>query len=108
VKEFDLNRATILVFENLMNMLKKIQERIANYFSSERHSNISLIYVSQRFFFIPKTICENITYISLYRRVRNLLDLKRIINPYTKHLENLVPVINNLTLKKEFIILDLK
>ena len=108
VEEFDPNRATVVIFEDLMNMPKKIQERIADYFSSGRHSNVSLIYVSQRFFLIPKTIRENLTYISLHRGSGNLLDLKRIISPYTEHPENLVPVIDDLTLKKEFIILDLR
>src|SRR3954468_11986270 len=108
VNEFDPSRATVVVFEDLMNMPKKIQERIADYFSSGRHSNVSPIYVSQRFFLIPKTIRENLTYISLHRGSGNLLDLKRIISPYTEHPENLVPVIDDLTLKKEFIILDLR
>ena len=108
VKEFDPNRATVVVFEDLMNMPKKIQERIADYFSSGRHSNVSLIYVNQRFFLIPKTIRENVTYISLHRGAGNLLDLKRIISPYTEHAESLAPVIDDLTLKKEFIVLDLR
>lgn len=108
VEEFDPNRATVVVFEDLMNMPKKIQERIADYFSSGRHGNVSSIYVSQRFFLIPKTIRENVTYISLHRGAGNLLDLKRIISPYTEHPEKLVPVIDDLTLKKEFIILDLR
>ena len=82
VEEFDPNRATVVIFEDLMNMPKKIQERIADYFSSGRHSNVSPIYVSQRFFLIPKTIRENLTYISLHRGSGNLLDLKRIISPY--------------------------
>ena len=108
VEEFDPNRATVVVFEDLMNMSKKIQERIADYFSSGRHSNVSSIYVSQRFFLIPKTIRENVTYISLHRGAGNLLDLKRIISPYTEHFESLAPVIDDLTLKIEFIILDLR
>src|ERR1044071_2113491 len=108
VEEFDPNRATVVIFEDLMNMPKKIQECITDYFSSGRHSNVSSIYVSQRFFLISKIICENITYISLHRGAGNLLNLKRIISPYTEHPENLVPVIDNLTLKKEFIILDLR
>src|ERR1043166_5892969 len=108
VEEFDPNRATVVVFEDLMNMPRKIQERIADYFSSGRHSNVSSIYVSQRFFLIPKTIRENLTHISLHRGAGNLLDLKRIISPYTEHPESLAPVIDDLTLKKEFIILDLR
>ena len=108
VEEFDPNRATVVIFENLMNMSKKIQERIADYFSSGSHGNISSIYTGQRFFLIHKTARDNATYISLHRGSGNLLDLKRIISPYTEHPDNLVPVIDDLTLKKEFIILDLR
>ena len=94
-----------------MNMPKKIQERIADYFSSGRHSNISPIYVNQRFFLIPKTVRENATHISLHRGAGSLLDIKRIISQYTdqsQQNESLVPVIDDLTLKKEFIIFDLR
>ena len=48
---------------------------------------------------------KNLTHILLYRGSENLLDLK---SPYTEHPENLVPVIDDLTLKKNssFSILD--
>lgn len=111
VESFDPNRASCIVFEDLMNMSKKIQERIADYFSSGRHSNISPIYVSQRFFLIPKTVRENATHISLHRGAGSLSDIKRIISQYTdqsQQSESLVPVIDDLTLKKEFIIFDLR
>ena len=111
VESFDPSRATVVVFEDLMNMPNKIQERIADYFSSGRHSNISPIYVSQRFFLIPKTVRENATHISLHRGAGSLLDIKRIISQYTdqsQQSENLVPIIDDLTLKKEFIIFDLR
>src|SRR5438270_8952964 len=61
VEEFDPNRATVVVFEDLINMPKKIQERIADYFSSGRHGNISPIYTGQRFFLIPKMARDNAT-----------------------------------------------
>ena len=108
VESFDPNRATVVVFEDLMNMPKKIQERIADYFSSGRHGNISPIYVSQRFFLIPKTIRENASHISLHRGAGSLPDIKRIISQYTDQSESLAPVIDDLTLKKEFIIFDLR
>ena len=108
VEEFDPSRSTVVVFEDIMNMPKKIQERIADYFSSGRHSNISPIYVSQRFFLIPKTIRENVTYISLHRGAGSYRDIQRIISQYTEHAETLAPVIDNLTLKKEFIVFDLR
>ena len=108
LEEFDPNRYTVVVFEDLMNMPKKIQEQIADYFSSGRHSNISPIYVNQRFFAIPKTVRENINYISLHRGAGSLSDIKRIISQYTEHSDTLAPVIDDLTLKKEFIVFDLR
>src|ERR1043165_2237982 len=108
LEEFDPNRYTVVVFEDLMNMPKKIQEQIADYFSSGRHSNISPIYVSQRFFAIPKTIRENINYISLHRGAGSLSDIKRIISQYTDQSASLASAIDKLTLKKEFIVFDLR
>jgi hypothetical protein len=108
IEEFDPNRATVVIFEDLMNMPKKIQEQIADYFSSGRHSNISPIYVSQRFFAILKTIRENVNYISLHRGAGSLPDIKRIISQYTEHSDILAPVIDDLILKKEFIVFDLR
>src|ERR1044072_2216704 len=106
--EFDPNRYTVVIFEDLMNKPKKIQDQIADYFSSGRHSNISPIYVSQRFFAIPKTVRENINYISLHRGAGSLSDIKRIISQYTDQSASLAPAIDELTLKKEFIVFDLR
>jgi predicted XRE-type DNA-binding protein len=108
VEEFDSGRATVVIFEDLMNMPKKVQNKIADYFSSGRHSNISPIYVSQRFFAIPKTVRENINYISLHRGAGSLPDIKRIISQYTDQSASLAPAIDELTLKKEFIVFDLR
>jgi hypothetical protein len=108
LEKFDPNRLTVVVFEDLMNAPKKIQERIADYFSSGRHSNISSIYVSQRFFAIPKTVRENVNYISLHRGAGSLSDIKRIISQYTEHSDILAPAIDDLTLRKEFIVFDLR
>jgi hypothetical protein len=108
VKEFDPSRSTVVIFEDLMNAPKKIQEKISDYFSSGRHSNISSIYVSQRFFAIPKTVRENVNYISLHRGAGSLADIKRIISQYTDQAGTLAPIIDDLTLKKEFIVFDLR
>ena len=105
-KDFDPSRATLVVFEDLMNMPKKIQERIADYFSSGRHSNISAIYTSQRYFLIPKTIRENATHTSIHRGAGSLPDLKRIVSQYTEDSEYLAPVIDDLIRKREFIVFD--
>jgi hypothetical protein len=104
--EYDPNRATVVIFEDLMNESKKVQGHIAEYFSSGRHSNISPIYVSQRFFVTPKTIRENVTYISLHRGAGSLADIKRIVSLYTEHSDSIAPIIDDLTRKKEFIVFD--
>jgi hypothetical protein len=106
IDDFDLSRFTVVVFEDLMNASKKIQERIADYFTSGRHSNISPIYISQRFFAIHKTIRENADYISLHRGSGGLSDIKRIISQYTEHYDTLAPIIDDLTLSREFIVFD--
>jgi hypothetical protein len=108
LEEFDPSRTTVVIFEDLMNETKKIQERIADYFSNGRHRNISAIYVSQRFFLIPKTIRENITYISLHRGGGSLADIKRIISLYTERSNSIASIIDDLTRKKEFIVFDLR
>ena len=99
-EEFNSERSTVVIFEDLMNLSKKIQERICDYFTGGRHNNISSIYVSQRFFAIPKTIRDNITYISLHIGGGNLSDIKKIIKQYTEFSDTLAPVIDNLTLKE--------
>ncbi|RHZ46795.1 hypothetical protein Glove_606g36 [Diversispora epigaea] len=106
--KFDPARFTIVIFEDLVNASKKIQEQIADYFTNGRHKNISSVYISQRFFAIIKFIRENINYISLHRGGGSLLDIKRIISQYTEHSNSLASVIDDLTLKKEFIVFDLR
>ena len=107
-KTFDPSRFTIAIFEDLMHESKKIQDKIAQYFTHGRHRNISPIYVSQRFFGIVKTIRDNANYISLHRGGGNLSDIKNIICRYTEHSDNLAPKIDELTLKREFIVFDLR
>ncbi|GET50916.1 hypothetical protein GLOIN_2v1874888 [Rhizophagus irregularis DAOM 181602=DAOM 197198] len=77
-------------------------------FTHGRHKNISCIYVAQRFFTIPKAIRENVNYISLHGGHGNLTDTKRIIRQYTEESESLAPVIDDLTLQREFVVFDLR
>ena len=48
------------------------------------------------------------TYISLHRGGGSLSDIKRIISQYTDQSNNLISLINDLTLAKQFIVFDLK
>lgn len=107
VTDFDSKRSTVAVFEDLVNEPKKIQQKIAEYFTHGRHRNISPIYVSQRFFAIPKIIRENVTYIVLHTGAGNLRDTKRIVCQYTEHPDKLALLIDNVTRSKDFVVFDL-
>ncbi|GBC47765.2 hypothetical protein RIR_jg30888.t1 [Rhizophagus irregularis DAOM 181602=DAOM 197198] len=108
VKDFNSTQATVVIFEDLMDAPKKTQDLITGFFTHGRHKNISCIYVAQRFFTIPKAIRENVNYISLHGGHRSLTDTKRIIRQYTEESESLAPVIDDLTLQREFIVFDLR
>ncbi|GET66065.1 hypothetical protein RIR_jg20598.t2 [Rhizophagus irregularis DAOM 181602=DAOM 197198] len=108
VKDFNSTQATVVIFEDLMDAPKKTQDLITGFFTHGRHKNISCIYVAQRFFTIPKTIRENVNYISLHGGHGSLTDTKRIIRQYTEESESLAPVIDDLTLQREFIVFDLR
>ncbi|GBC46925.2 hypothetical protein RIR_jg37641.t1 [Rhizophagus irregularis DAOM 181602=DAOM 197198] len=108
VKDFNSTQATVVIFEDLMDAPKKTQDLITGFFTHGRHKNISCIYVAQRFFTIPKAIRENVNYISLHEGHGSLTDTKRIIRQYTEESESLAPVIDDLTLQREFIVFDLR
>ncbi|GET64526.1 hypothetical protein GLOIN_2v1874888 [Rhizophagus irregularis DAOM 181602=DAOM 197198] len=108
VKDFNSTQATVVIFEDLMDAPKKTQDLITGFFTHGRHKNILCIYVAQRFFTIPKAIRENVNYISLHGGHGSLTDTKRIIRQYTEESESLAPVIDDLTLQREFIVFDLR
>ena len=108
INSFDSSQATVVIFEDLMDAPKKTQDLITGYFTHGRHKNISCIYVAQRFFAIPKAIRENVNYISLHGDHGSFTDTKRIIRLYTEESESLAPVIDDLTLQREFVVFDLR
>ncbi|GET61267.1 hypothetical protein GLOIN_2v1874888 [Rhizophagus irregularis DAOM 181602=DAOM 197198] len=88
--------------------LKKSRISSLDFLHTGVTKNISCIYVAQRFFTIPKAIRENVNYISLHGGHGSLTDTKRIIRQYTEESESLAPVIDDLTLQREFIVFDLR
>ncbi|GBB92567.1 hypothetical protein RclHR1_20240005 [Rhizophagus clarus] len=82
VEDFYPKIATVVIFEDLLDVPKNIQEKI--------------------------TVQENVNYISLHGGHGSLSDTKRIIRQYTNESDSLAPVIDELTLGKEFIVFDLR
>ena len=108
VSEFDPERSTLVVFEDLVNESKKIQSQIAPYFTSGRHANISPVYVTQRFYAVPKIIRENLTHITLHKGGASLKDVRRIVSEHTEHAQNVAQKIHRNLMEHEFIVFDLR
>jgi len=108
ILDFSTNRSTVVVFEDLVNENRKIQNQIIPYFTSGRHANISPVYITQSFYRTPKIIQENLTYIALHKGEASLRDLKRIVSEYTEYTDIIVQKIYKKLQDHEFIIFDLR
>ncbi|RGB22305.1 hypothetical protein C1646_776318 [Rhizophagus diaphanus] len=106
IDSFDSFQATVVIFEDLMDVPKKTQDLITTWATQKYF--MYLLYVAQRFFAIPKAIRENVNYISLHGGHGSLTDTKRIICLYTEESKSLAPEINNLTLQRKFVVFDLR
>ncbi|GET61264.1 hypothetical protein GLOIN_2v1874888 [Rhizophagus irregularis DAOM 181602=DAOM 197198] len=88
VKDFNSTQATVVIFEDLMDAPKKIQDLITGFFTHGRHKKY-LVYLCG-----PKILYHSQGY--------------SIIRQYTEESESLAPVIDDLTLQREFIVFDLR
>ncbi|GBC15340.2 hypothetical protein GLOIN_2v1874888 [Rhizophagus irregularis DAOM 181602=DAOM 197198] len=88
VKDFNSTQATVVIFEDLMDAPKKTQDLITGFFYT-RASQKYLVYLCG-----PKILYHSQGY--------------SIIRQYTGESESLAPVIDDLTLQREFIVFDLR
>jgi hypothetical protein len=83
--DFDKNENSLIVLDDMV--LDKDQSKICEFFIRARKLNISLIYISQSYFLVPKVIRQNLTYL-IIKQVSSQRNLKLIANEYSLGLDN--------------------
>ena len=66
INEYFSNNRKIVVFDDVINALEKIQNKIANHWTDGRHHGISPIYLSQSYYDTPKKLRLNCSNMILY------------------------------------------
>jgi ABC-type oligopeptide transport system ATPase subunit len=106
LKTFNEEEQSLVVLDDLV--LEKNQKKIEEYYIRCRKLNISIIYISQSYFAIPKIIRQNVSYI-IIKQVSAARNLKLIANEYSLALnsEQLNKIYNFCTqLKSDFMLID--
>jgi len=73
---------TLIIFDDLVNSDKNIQNKITEYFIRGRKKDISCCYLTQSYFKTPKTIRQNCSYIML-KKLPNKNDLRLILSEFS-------------------------
>lgn len=97
--KFDKNENHLIIFDDLL--LEKNQKDMINYYIRARKLNVSVLYLSQSYFSIPKIIRTNSNYLIILK-MGGLKDVKLIISEYSLDLskEELLDIYRNATKEK--------
>ena len=83
--EYQSGNRKIVVFDDVINAPKKIQNKIANHWTDGRHHGISPIYLSQSYYDTPKKLRLNCSNMILYppttKNHSNLIAKENSFNP---------------------------
>jgi ABC-type dipeptide/oligopeptide/nickel transport system ATPase component len=81
---FDKNEQSLVVLDDLV--LVKNQSKIEEYYIRCRKLNISIVYISQSYYAIPKMIRNNVNYL-IIKQVSSMRNLKMISTEYSLDLD---------------------
>lgn len=104
---FDKKLNHLVVFDDMV--LTKKQNDIEEYFIRSRKLNISVVYISQSYFKIPKIIRSNVNYIIL-KKLSSSRDIALILTDYTLALDrdNIIKLYRDATNDKiDFLMIDI-
>jgi len=65
LKQFNKEENSLIVLDDLVNRSEKEQKPISEYYLRARKKGVSLVYISQSFFAVPKMIRNNLTHLLL-------------------------------------------
>jgi DNA polymerase III delta prime subunit len=82
LKEFHSDQNSLIVMDDLVNQSAKEQKPICDYFIRARKKGVSLVYISQSFYAIPKMIRNNVSYIIL-KQVSSQRNLQMIVKDFS-------------------------
>ena len=82
LKEFHSENNSLIVLDDLVNESAKKQQPISEYFIRARKKGVSLVYISQSFYSIPKLIRNNVNYIIL-KQVSSQKNLTMILKDFS-------------------------
>ena len=69
---FDKRESFSLVFDDLVNLPERLQNKIANHFTDGRHHKISPIYLTQSYYDVPQKLRQNCSHKILYPRQQRI------------------------------------
>jgi hypothetical protein len=82
LKDFSDETNSLIVLDDLCNETAKKQQPICDYFIRARKKNVSIIYITQSYFHVPKLIRSNVNYIIL-KQVASQRNLMMIIKDFS-------------------------
>ena len=60
------NNRKVVIFDDLVNALERVQTKIANHFTDGRHHKVSPIYLTQSYYDVKQKLRQNCSHMILY------------------------------------------